>query len=69
GNDSVRAAALDGMMEANDVADCVVQGIEAESFLILPHSEVAGYMKRKTDDYDRWISGMNRLHCKLTGEA
>lgn len=69
GNDGVRAAAVDGMMEANDVADCVVQGIEAESFLILPHSEVAGYMKRKTDDYDRWISGMNRLHCKLTGEA
>ena len=47
GNDGVRAAAVDGMMEANDVADCVVQGIEAESFLILLHSEVAGYMKRK----------------------
>ena len=48
GNDGVRAAAVDGMMEADDVADCVVQGISELSDLL--HGEVAVYMKRKTDD-------------------
>jgi hypothetical protein len=34
--------------------------------LILPHPEVLEYMRRKTANYDRWISGMNRLHQRLT---
>jgi len=27
----------------------------------LPHPEVLTYMRRKTDDYDRWLGGMRRL--------
>ena len=69
GNDGIRAAAVDGMMEPEELAECVMRGLEAESFLILPHAQVEVYMKRKTDDYDRWINGMNRLHVKLTGES
>ena len=64
----VKAAAADGMIEPKDVADCVIKGLADESFLILPHAEVATYMQRKTTDYDRWINGMNRLHRSLTGE-
>ena len=52
-------------MEPEEVADIVVQGLESESFLILPHPEVETYMQRKTADYDRWIKGMNRLHLSL----
>ncbi|MCS5580147.1 MAG: short-chain dehydrogenase, partial [Gammaproteobacteria bacterium] len=33
-----------------------------ERFLVLPHPEVLTYMRRKTDDYDRWLGGMRRLH-------
>jgi len=68
-NPAARAAAGDGMMEPEKVADIVVEGLDAESFLILPHPEVKEYMQRKTSDYDRWIRGMNRLQVSLTGDS
>lgn len=55
-------ASVDGMLEPEDVAEAVVQGIEEETFLILPHPEVLQYMRNKTDDYDRWIGGMRKLN-------
>ena len=61
------AAAGDGMMEPEVLADFVVDGLREEKFLILPHPEVLEYMRRKTGDYDRWIGGMNRLMQRLTG--
>jgi len=61
------AASGDGMLEPEQVADCVVEGLRRESFLILPHPEVIQYMQRKAADYDRWIGGMNRLCLRLTG--
>lgn len=66
GNEGLQAAAGDGMLEADVVADIVARGLEEEAFLILPHPEVAQYMQRKTADYDRWIKGMNRFHQSLT---
>lgn len=44
-----------------DVARAAVEGVAAERFLILPHDEVATFMQRKADDYDRWIAGMARM--------
>lgn len=55
-------AAQDGMMEPEVLCDSVMEAINAETFLILPHPEVLGYMQKKTSDYDRWIRGMKRLH-------
>jgi len=52
---------VDGVLSPEDVADAVVKGLDAESFLILPHPQVTTYMQRKTGDYDRWIRGMVRL--------
>ncbi|QEX17687.1 dehydrogenase [Hypericibacter terrae] len=57
--------ARDGVMSAEEVAACVVEGLAAERFLILPHPVVADYMKRKTADYDRWLAGMVRLRHAL----
>src|SRR5213078_2887983 len=54
-----------GVLEPDDVADAVVQGIREERFLILPHPEVAEYMRRKATDPDRWLSGMRRLQARL----
>ena len=51
----------DGVMTAEDVAAAALAGIEAENFLILPHSAVADYMRRKAENYDRWIGRMARL--------
>ncbi len=61
-------AAVDGMMEPDQLVDAVLEGLEKEEFLILPHPEVKVYMQRKTADYDRWLSGMRRLQTRsLTG--
>jgi hypothetical protein len=55
------AIAVDGMIEADDVADCVVEAMKAEQFLILPHPRVLDYLQRKATDYDRWLNGMRRF--------
>ncbi len=51
----------DGIIEADQLAETVVEGLAAERFHILPHPEVAEYVRRKGDDVDRWIGGMQRL--------
>jgi NAD(P)-dependent dehydrogenase (short-subunit alcohol dehydrogenase family) len=57
-------AAMDGMMEPEPVAEACVQTIRDETFLVLPHPEVLGYMRAKTENYDRWIGGMRKLNRK-----
>jgi NAD(P)-dependent dehydrogenase (short-subunit alcohol dehydrogenase family) len=52
---------VDGVLSPEAVAQCVIEGLEAETFLILPHPQVVEYMRRKTADYDRWLKGMVRL--------
>ena len=54
-------AGVDGMIEADECAKDVIDAIQKERFLVTPHEEVLEYIKRKTTDYDRWISGMQRL--------
>jgi NAD(P)-dependent dehydrogenase (short-subunit alcohol dehydrogenase family) len=54
-------ASVDGMLEPEQVAATVIEALDEERFLVLPHPEVAEYMKRKTADYDRWLRGMRRL--------
>ena len=58
-------AAVDGMMEPAVLAQCVVETVEQESFLILPHPEVLDYLQRKAGDYDRWLHGMRRLRSRF----
>jgi NAD(P)-dependent dehydrogenase (short-subunit alcohol dehydrogenase family) len=52
-------------LEPEDVAETVVAGIDAEKFLILPHPEVSEYVRRRGDDYERWLRGMRKLKEKL----
>ena len=65
------AAALTagGLLEPDEVADAVVEGIEAERLLILPHPEVSTFMALKGSDPERWISGMRRLVRNARGGA
>jgi len=52
---------VDGVITPEQVADSVIEGLAAETFLILPHEKVRLYMQRKISDYDRWLNGMRRL--------
>jgi len=63
----VTAASVDGVLNTDAVAQSVIEAMDAEIFLILPHSEVKVYMERKLDR-DRWLRGMRRLRDK-TGEG
>ncbi len=51
----------DGNLTPEEVAESALQGIDRETFLILPHPQVIDYMRKKTDNYDRWIGGMAKL--------
>ena len=63
GQSVVQAAA--GVLQPDEVAETVVQGLRDERFLILPHPEVAEYFLRKATDYDRWLGGMRRLQARV----
>ena len=52
---------VDGILTPEQVAESVIDGLAAETFLILPHEKVRLYMQRKISDYDRWLKGMRRL--------
>jgi len=55
-------ASLDGLLEPEPVAEACVQAIKEETFLVLPHPEVLGYFRNKSENYDRWIGGMRKLN-------
>lgn len=56
---------VDGVLTPDEVAAIVVDAVDREIFCILPHPQVAGYMRRKTEDYDRWIGGMAKFRRAL----
>lgn len=58
-------AAAGTVLEPEDVADVVIDALEHERFLVLPHPEVLEFLRRKAQDYDRWIAGMQRLQARL----
>src|SRR5436190_4361609 len=70
GSDEVASAtvtAAGAVLEPEDVADAVVEGLRAECFLILPHPEVLTFFQRTGSDYDRWLAGMRRLQRTVSG--
>jgi NAD(P)-dependent dehydrogenase (short-subunit alcohol dehydrogenase family) len=55
----------DGDLSPLEVAEDALKGIEQETFLILPHPQVIDYMRKKTENYDRWIGGMAKIQAKM----
>lgn len=57
----------DGIIEPEQLADTVVDALREERFHVLPHPEVAEYVRRKGEDVDRWLNGMRRLRRRSLG--
>jgi NAD(P)-dependent dehydrogenase (short-subunit alcohol dehydrogenase family) len=55
----------DGDLSPAQVAKDALEGIERETFLILPHPQVLTYMRNKTENYDRWIAGMAKIQASM----
>jgi NAD(P)-dependent dehydrogenase (short-subunit alcohol dehydrogenase family) len=51
-------------IDPEDVADALLEGIEEDRFLILPHPEVAAYYQARATEPDRWLTSMNHLQQK-----
>jgi NAD(P)-dependent dehydrogenase (short-subunit alcohol dehydrogenase family) len=54
------------VLEPDEVAERVLDAVEAERFLVLPHPEVLDFFRRKASDYDRWLRGMRRLQMEVS---
>jgi NAD(P)-dependent dehydrogenase (short-subunit alcohol dehydrogenase family) len=67
GTEEGGVAGVDGVIEPEQVADAVIEGLADERFLILPHPQVREYLQRKAADYERWIRGMRRLQERYVG--
>jgi NAD(P)-dependent dehydrogenase (short-subunit alcohol dehydrogenase family) len=55
------------VLEPDAVAVQVADTIEAETFFVLPHPEVAAYVQMKAADPDRWLGGMRKLQRRAAG--
>ena len=62
---AIRELLGDQALTPETVADAVMAGLAEERFLILPHPEVAEYVRRKAADHDRWLRGMRRLQHEI----
>jgi NAD(P)-dependent dehydrogenase (short-subunit alcohol dehydrogenase family) len=56
GADAITAAAL---------ADVVMEGLDDDRFLILPHPQVHDFFVARASDPDRWLNGTNKLQRQL----
>jgi NAD(P)-dependent dehydrogenase (short-subunit alcohol dehydrogenase family) len=61
-------ATVDGVIEPEVVANAVIEALGEERFLVLPHPEVAEYVRRKGEDRERWLAGMRRLQARFAGD-
>lgn len=57
------------LISPKDVADCVVAGMTAKEFLILPHPQVSEYVALKGSDHARWLAGMQGLRRKFLRDS
>ncbi len=65
GLDDFGVASADGIVESAEVARMCLEAMSEERFLVLPHAEVADYVKMKAADTDRWLGAMRKFQARL----
>ena len=56
---------VDGILQAEEVADTIIDQAMEGRFMILTHPQVATYIQRKAGDYDRWVGAMRKFRRSL----
>ena len=56
---------VDGILQAEEVADIIIDQALQGRFMILTHPKVTTYIQHKAGDYDRWIGGMRKFRRSL----
>ena len=54
-----------GLIEPEQCAEAVMEGLTNGTFLILPHPEVATYQRAKVESPEKWIGSMRKLQARL----
>ncbi len=52
-------------IDVDDLVRTVLESLQDERFLVLPHPEVEQYARHRADDPDGWLAAMNRLQQRL----
>ncbi|MBG6148475.1 NAD(P)-dependent dehydrogenase (short-subunit alcohol dehydrogenase family) [Labrenzia sp. EL_208] len=60
---------LPNVMSPETLAEKVVQGVDEEAFLILPHPDVAQFVQFKSGNYDKWLGAMRKLRSKILDQV
>jgi NAD(P)-dependent dehydrogenase (short-subunit alcohol dehydrogenase family) len=60
-DEGLASGTLPGVLNVDQAAGTIVDGIEQGRFLILTQPEVLGYFQKKAADYERWLTGMRRI--------
>ena len=61
GEDNPNKFLMADAISAGACADAVVESLEKEEFLILPHREVSEYIVKKAETRDRWLHAMRKI--------
>ena len=59
----------ENLISPEAAANCIIQGVKEEKFLIVTDSKVMHLFEKKCQNYERWISGMQRLNNKVVDET
>ena len=68
-NEDERSGDLPGVITPAQCASTIADGIEAETFLILPHPEVQKYSEKRVTDRESWLDTMRHFRRTLLDES
>jgi len=61
GEDNPNSFLMPQAISAEECAEAVVNALEKETFLILPHTEVGEYIVKKAENRDRWLHSLRKI--------
>ena len=68
GENNPNSFLLPESISAEECADAVVNALENETFLILPHAEVAQFIVSKAENRDRWLHNLGKIRKAVLAE-